>query len=136
VQSTCRQSHSTRQGGGATCRRHFQLESYRVLTNPIDTIRASMDPRMVALFRRIMRGEHDCGLCRVCLNFDPKSDSSPGLVGYLHGDLDGIDAIAVAACCRCVRAHGDDGTARAICQEFVDEVCGGGEVTLVRGGRA
>ena len=68
-------------------RQIFQLHAYRVLTHPEDAVRALIDPRLVELFRRIMKGGQDCALCRTCLNFDPESLASPGIAGFVHGDL-------------------------------------------------
>jgi hypothetical protein len=118
-------------------RRFFQLQSFRVLSHPEEVIRALVDPRLVGLFRRVMRGQHDCAICQTALNLDPTSVSSPGVVGFLHGNLgDEVDAVAVAACVACTLKLGDEGASRALCQEFADSCCGGGTVELVQGGTA
>jgi hypothetical protein len=117
-------------------RRVFQFQGYYVLSHPVESIRALVDPRLVGMFRRILRGGQDCGLCGAVLNLDPESVASPGIVGFVHGDLDGIDAIGVAACVACTLRLGDEGVTRAIGQEFVDTCAGGGTVELVQGGVA
>ena len=115
----------------------FQLQCLNVIENPEELPRIMIDPRMVKLFRRIMRGQHDCAICQTCLNLDPDSFASPGVLGYVHGDLGtGIDAVAVAACVACTLKLGDEGVSLAIGQEFVDTCAGGGTVSLVQGGRA
>jgi hypothetical protein len=60
----------------------FQLQAYRVLSHPAECLKALIDPNMVGLFKRIMRGGQDCALCQTSLNLDPTSDSSPGLMGF------------------------------------------------------
>jgi hypothetical protein len=115
----------------------FQLQSFRVLTHPEECLKASVDPNMVGLFRRVRKGEHDCALCQTSLNLDPTSDSSLGFMGYLHGDLGkDVDAVAVAACVGCTLKLGDEKVTRAIGQEFADSCCGGGTVEVVQGGTA
>lgn len=118
--------------------RQIQFHAYNVLSRPMEAVQAMFDPRLVGLFRRILRGGQDCAICQTCLNLDPDSAGSPGLIGYLHGDLhhrDGdIDAIGVAACCGCVRKLGDELAAKTLCHEFADTCCGGGTVQLVQGG--
>ena len=115
----------------------FQFQCYCVLTHPEETIRALVDPRLVGLFRRMIRGQHDCSICRRTLNLDPTSDDSPGVVGYMHGDLpDEIAVVGVAACCGCVKKLGAVEVARTVGQMFVDELCGGGTVEMVQAGTA
>jgi hypothetical protein len=115
----------------------FQLQPFRVLSHPEECMMALIDPRLVPLFKRIIRGGHDCAICQATMNLDPTSDSSPGVVGFVHGDLGaGIDAVAVAACVACTLKLGDEGASRAICQEFVDSCAGGGTVATVQGGTA
>jgi hypothetical protein len=116
----------------------FLLQAYHVLADPVDRLKAITDPNTVILLGRISRGLHDCTLCRVPLDLDPKSDRSPGIVGYLHGDFPKeIGAIAVCACVRCVETLGNDGAALAPGKTFADELCGGGgTVQLVQGGVA
>jgi hypothetical protein len=115
----------------------IQLQHYRVATHPEEAIRAMIDPRMVGLFRRVLKRQHDCALCQTTLDLDPESDSSPGLMGFLHGDFGkDVDAVCVAACVACTLKLGDEGASRALCQEFVDTCAGGGTVQLVQGGTA
>jgi hypothetical protein len=47
-----------------------------------------------------------------------------------------VDAVCMAACVACKLKLGDEGTSRALCQEFADECCGGGTVNLIQGGTA
>jgi hypothetical protein len=118
-------------------RQIFQLQAYRLLSHPAETIKALIDPRLVGLFQRILRGGQDCALCQTTLNLDPESLASPGIAGFGHGDLGtGIDVVAVAACVACTLKLGDEGVTRAIGQEFVDSCAGGGTVELVQGGVA
>lgn len=114
----------------------FQLQPFRVLSHPEECMMAFFDPRLVPLFKRLMKHGHDCAICQTTMNLDPESSASPGIVGYLHGDLDGIDSVAVAACVRCTLKLGEEGTSRAICQEFLDSCAGGGTVNFVQGGTA
>ena len=118
-------------------RQIFQLQAYRVLTHPEEAARALIDPRLVELFRRIMKGGQDCALCRTCLNFDPESLASPGIVGFVHGDFpEEVEIVAVAACVACTLRLGDEGVTCALGQDFVDLCCGGGTVEVVQGGVA
>jgi hypothetical protein len=115
----------------------FGFQFYRVLTHPDEVIRASIDPKMVGLLRRVIKGQHDCAICRTTLNLDPNDCSSPGLLGYLHGDFTkDIDVVAVAACVACVRKLGNEATAKTVSQIFADDVLGGGHVEQVQCGTA
>jgi len=115
---------------GSAAQSHFGFQCYRVLSDPVEVIKASIDPRLIGLFRRILRGGHDCAICRTTLNLDPESSASPGLMGYAHGNID----VAMAACVTCTLRLGDEGAERAMCQEFADEI--GGKVEVLQAGRA
>jgi hypothetical protein len=115
----------------------FSLQVYRVLSHPAEKLMAITDPITVRMLGRIAKGKADCVLCRVCLNLDSKSDTSPGLIGYWHGDFaEGVEAIGVVACCKCVLDLGNEEVARTIGEMFVNEKCGGGTVEMVQGGVA
>jgi hypothetical protein len=117
--------------------RHFQLQAYRVLSHPAETLMAVTDKITARMLNRIAKGGHDCAICGATLNLDPKSDSSPGIIGYLHGDFPkDIDGIGVTVCCDCVTRLGDKEAARTTVQMFLDEKCGGGTVTELQGGTA
>ena len=115
----------------------FQFQCCSLISHPEEIFKALIDPRLVGLFKRVLNGKHDCYICRATLDLDPGADSSPGLVGFMHGDFPKeVDAVALAACCGCVRKLGDELAARTITRMFADECCGGGEVRLVEGGVA
>jgi hypothetical protein len=129
-------TESAAQPGSRDRKGLFQLQAYRVL-HPVERLKAVVDPRLVELFHRIMRGGQDCALCRQTLDLDAESLASPGVIGYLHGDLPAeVPFVGVAACISCTFRLGDEGVLRAIGQEFVDSCAGGGTVELVRGGAA
>ena len=116
----------------------FQLQCYCVLTHAMDHFMAIADPIIVGVLSRVAKGKCDCVICRRTL--DLKSfggDSTPGILGYMHGDLpDEVNAVGVAVCCACVRELGDKKAAMTISQMFVNECGGGGTVELVQGGTA
>ena len=116
----------------------FQFQHYAVLTHPAQKSMAMRDPITRELLRRISWGMHDCYICRRTLDLKSRDgDSTPGLVGFMHGDLPKeINGVGMAACRACAMKLGDVETSRTITQMFADEVCGGGEVSLVHGGIA
>ena len=116
----------------------FQFQHYAVLTHPAQKSMAMRDPITRELLRRISWGMHDCYICRRTLDLKSRDgDSTPGLVGFMHGDLPKeIDGVGMAACRACAMKLGDVETSRTITQMFADEVCGGGTVELVQGGTA
>jgi hypothetical protein len=99
---------------------------------------AMSDPITHELLRRISWGMHDCYICRRTLDLKSlDGDSTPGIVGYMHGDLPKeIDGIGMAACSACAKKLGDKRTSKTITQMFADECCGGGKVEMVQGGTA
>jgi hypothetical protein len=101
-----------------------------VLSDPTEVIRASIDPRLVGLLERIMRGGHDCAICQTTLNLNPESTASPGLLGFAHG----ATTVAMAACVRCVVVLGDQGAEIAMCEGFAAAI--DGTVEVLQGGRA
>jgi hypothetical protein len=128
-------TESAVQSGSRDRKGLFQLQAYRVL-HPVERLKAVVDPRLVELFHRIMRGEQDCAICQTTLHLDA-SLASPGVAGYLHGDFPkGVEIVCVAACTACTLKLGDEGVLRAIGQEFVDSCAGGGSVQLVQSGVA
>ena len=114
------------------------LQAYHVLSCPEHHLMAATDKVTMQMIVRIGAGKHDCYICRRLLVLDPKlGDAAPGLLGYIHGDLPPeVSAVAVAACCGCVRHLGDQETARTIVQMFADEQFGGGTVFETAGGTA
>ena len=116
----------------------LQFHCYCTHTHPAQKAMAMDDPLTRELLRRISWGEHDCYICRRTLDLKSRDgDSTPGVVGYVHGDLPkDMEGIAMAACTACARKLGDQETSRQITQMFADEQCGGGTVSLVQGGVA
>ena len=116
----------------------FQFHCYCVLSYPEQKSMAMDDPITRELLRRISWGEHDCYICNRTLDLKSlDGDSTPGLVGFMHGDLPKeIDGVGMAACAACAAKLGDVETSRTITQMFADEVCGGGTVTMLQGGTA
>ena len=116
----------------------LQFHCYCTHTHPAQKAMAMDDPLTRELLRRISWGEHDCYICRRTLDLKSRDgDSTPGVVGYVHGDLPkDMEGIAMAACTACARKLGDQETSRQITQMFADEQCGGGAVSLVQGGVA
>lgn len=112
----------------------FQLQVYCARTHREEHPKALIDPNLTGLFRRIIRGQHDCYICRRTLDLDPVSDTSPGLICYAHGDRPQV--VGMAACRACAVKLGNEQTARMIGEMFVDECCCGGTVELVQGGNA
>jgi hypothetical protein len=115
-----------------------QFQAYAVLTYPEQRLLAMTDPRTREMLRRISWFEHDCYICNRTMDLaSHDGDATPGIIGYMHGDLpDEIGAVTVAVCSACVRKLGDDATALQVSQMFIDEHFGGGHVEHVQCGRA
>lgn len=116
----------------------FSFHCYCVLTHPAQKTMAMDDPITRELLRRISWGKHDCYICRWTLDLKTLGgDSTPAVIGYVHGDLPkGMEGVAMAACAACSKDLGDQETSRTMTQMFADEHCGGGTVKMVQGGTA
>ena len=81
----------------------FSFHCYCVISCPEHKDMAMADPRTRELLRRISWGKHDCYICRRTLDLKSRDgDSTPGMVGFMHGDLpEGVNGVAMAACSAC-----------------------------------